>query len=109
MLRIIGHLLVTLFKVFWRIVFAALFCAAAGVGAVLLVTYIYTGNTLHWPPSSLTLALMVGVGALAGYAGAVTVLMVEAVRALKTAAHAVEAEAVAPIKAVGQELEGSKR
>jgi hypothetical protein len=108
MLRILGHLLVTLFKVFWRIVFTALFGALVGVGAVLLVSYVFADNNLQWPPSAMTRVLMVGVGLLAGYAGAVTVLMVEAVRALKSAAHAVEQEAAAPIKAVEHELEGIK-
>ena len=109
MLHIIGHLLVTAFKVFWRLVFTAVFCALVGAGAVLLLTAHYANNTVQWPPSHMTTLLLVGVGVLAAYAGGVTVLMVEAVRAFKTAAKAVEQEAVAPIKAVERELEGSKR
>ena len=52
---------------------------------------------------------LVGAAALSGYAGGVTALMTEAVRALKEAAKIVEKEAVAPIQAVGRELEGGQR
>jgi hypothetical protein len=108
MVRILGHLIVTAFKVFWRIVFTSLFCAVLGAGAVLLITSAFT-NDLHWPPTTMTIALAIVVAVLAAYAGGVTVLMIEAVRALKEAATVVEQEAVAPIKAVAQDLEGSKR
>jgi len=108
MLRIVGHLIATAFRVFGRIVVTALFGAALGAGAVLLITAVVTRHW-QWPPSQLTLVLLVGVAALAAYAGGVTVLMIEAVRAFKGAARAVEREAVAPIKAVEQELEGDKR
>jgi len=91
MLRIVGHLIATAFRVFWRIVFTALFGAALGAGAVLLITAVVTR---HWPPSQLTLVLLVGGAVLAAYAGGVTVLMIEA---------------VAPLKAVEQELGGDRR
>ncbi len=108
MLRIVGHLIATAFRVFGRIVFTALFCAALGAGALLLITAVVTRHW-QWPPSQLTLVLLVGVAVLAAYAGGVTVLMIEAVRAFKEAARTVEREAVAPLKAVEQELEGGKR
>jgi uncharacterized membrane protein len=109
MLHILGHLFVTLFRVFWRIVFTVLTSALIGIGGVLLVTAAFANSNLQWPPSPLTRVLMIGVGLLFAYAGGVTVLMLEAVRALKSAAHAVEQEAVAPVRAVERELEGSKR
>ena len=108
MLRIFAHLIATAFRVLWRLVSTALFCAALGAGAVLLITAVVTSHW-QWPPSQLTLVLLVGVAALAAYAGGVTVLMIEAVRGLTEAARAVEREAVAPLKAVEQELEGDKR
>jgi hypothetical protein len=109
MLHILGHLLVTLFRVFWRITFTALTSALVGVGGLLLVTAAFANNNLQWPPSPLTRVLMVGVGILFAYAGGMTVLMLEAVKGLKTAAHAVEQEAVAPIREVERELKGSTR
>ncbi|HEV2238651.1 MAG TPA: hypothetical protein VGR57_18480 [Ktedonobacterales bacterium] len=96
MLRLLGHLLVTVFEVCWRIVFIALFGGLVGAGAVLLVTALHANDTPRWPPSPFPLILLAGLGMLAAYATAVTVLMVEAVRALQTAAHAVAAEAAAP-------------
>ncbi len=108
MLRIIGHLIATAFRAFWRILFMTVFSAALGAGAVLLVVYRYT-QQWRWPPSQLTVVALVGVAALAAYAGGVTVLMTESVRALKGAAKMIEQEAVAPIKAVAQDLEGNKR
>ena len=108
MLRIFGHLIATAFRVFRRLVFTALFCAALGAGAVLLITAVVTSHW-QWPPSQLTLVLLVGVAVLAAYVGGVTVLMIEAVRGLKEAAKTIEHEAVAPLKAVGQELDDGRR
>ncbi len=59
MLRIVGHLIATAFRVFWRLVFTALFGAALGAGAVLLITAVVTRHW-QWPPSQLTLVLLVG-------------------------------------------------
>src|SRR5260221_14650477 len=105
MLRIVGHLIATAFRVFGRIVFTALFCAALGAGALLLITAVVTR---HWqgPPGQLTLVLLVGVAVLAAYAGGVTALMIEAVRDFKEAAMTGGRGADAPGKAGGQELEG---
>jgi hypothetical protein len=108
MLRIFAHLIATAFRVFGRLVVTALFCAALGAGAVLLITAVITRHW-QWPPSQLTIVLLVGVAVLAAYAGGVTVLMIEAVRGLTAAARAVEREAVAPLKAVEQEVDGGRR
>ncbi len=108
MLRIVGHLIATAFRVFGRIVVTALFGAALGAGAVLLITAVVTRHW-QWPPSQLTLVLLVGVAVLAAYAGGVTVLMIEAVRGLTEAAKTIEHEAIAPLKAVEQELGGDRR
>ncbi len=104
---VIGHLIVTAFKAFWRILIAAVICAALGAAAVLLVIHQDT-RQLQWPPRDHTaLVALIGVAVLAAYAGGVTALMTEAVRALKEAARLVEKEAIAPVKAVGRELEGA--
>jgi hypothetical protein len=109
MLAIIGHLIGTMFRAFWRILITAAFGAVVGAGAVLFVIYHYT-HQIQWPPKDhLTLVALVGVMALSAYAGGVTALMTEAVGALKKAAKIVEDEAVAPLKAVGRELEGGRR
>ena len=108
MLSIIGHLITTLFRAFWRILITTVIFAALGAGAVWLVLYHYT-QRVQWPPTQMTLVALVGVGVLAAYAGGVTALMTEAVRALKEAAKIAEKEAVAPIQAAGRVLEGDKR
>jgi hypothetical protein len=105
---VLGHLIGTAFKAFWRILITAVVWAALGMAVVLLVIYRYA-QPPQWPPHDQTsLVALVGVAALAAYAGGVTALMTEAVRALKEAAQLVEKEAVAPVQAVGRELEGAK-
>jgi predicted lysophospholipase L1 biosynthesis ABC-type transport system permease subunit len=109
MFAIIGHLIGTLFRAFWRILITSVIFAVLGAGAVMFVLYHYTQH-VPWPlPNQMTLVAVVGVAALAAYAGGVTALMTEAVRALKEAAKIAEREAVAPIQAVGRELEGDRR
>jgi hypothetical protein len=106
MLAILGHLITTLFRAFWRIIITTVIFAALGVGAVFLFFSRYL-HPVHWPPrDQMTLVALIGVGVLAAYAGGVTALMTEAVRALKEAARIAEKEAVAPIEAAGRELEG---
>src|SRR5260221_14742100 len=108
MLRIVGHLIATAFRVFGRIVFTALFGRRAGRGG---------GAADHrCGHTSLAVAAQPvdprppGRGAvLAAYAGGVTVLMIEAVRGLTEAAKTIEHEAIAPLKAVEQELGGDRR
>lgn len=105
---VLGHLIGTAFKAFWRILITAVVCAVLGMAAVLLAIEHYT-QRLQWPPrDEASLVALIGVGALAAYAGGATALMTEAVRALKEAARLVEKEAIAPVQAVGRELEGAK-
>lgn len=111
MFSILGHLITTAFKAFWRLLLTTVVFAGLGAGAVLLVLYHYT-QRVPWPLQSqnqMTLVAVIGVAALSAYAGGVTALMTEAVGALKQAARIAEKEVVAPIQAVGRELEGDKR
>jgi H+/Cl- antiporter ClcA len=109
MLGIVGHLIATAFRAFVRIVITAVIAAAVGVGVVLVITYSNT-HQLQWPPrDQMTLVAMVGVAVLSAYAGGVTALMIEAVGALKKATRIAEHEVVAPLEAVGRELESNKR
>ena len=106
-MRIIGHLIVTAFQTLGRILLTAVFFAALGVGAVALVASRYT--QLHWPPNQLIAVAMIGVAALAAYAGGMTALMIASLKGLLGAAKLVEREAAAPLRAIGEELEGSNR
>lgn len=109
MLAIVGHLFATAFRAFWHILITAIFSAALAAGAAVLVIYSYT-HQFQWPPKDhLTLIALISVTALSAYAGGVTALMTAAVGALKEAARIVEHEAVAPIQAVGRDLEGGRR
>ncbi len=100
-----GHLIKTFFRAIGRIFVAALFCGVIGVGVVLLVAFVKTN---HWPPDTLTWVSAVAVGVLALYAGGITVLMREAIRALQEAAKDIERDAGSAIKSaaqVAQEIE----
>lgn len=104
-MRVTGHILATLFKAIGRIFFAAIFCGIIGAGIVFLVAFVKTG---HWPPDTLTIIAAVAIGILALYAGGVTVLMQEAVRALQEVVKDVEGEAGSALKgaaSVVQEVE----
>ena len=108
MLSILGHLIGTAFGAFWRILSTTVVTAAIGAGAVLGLIY-YETHQLLWPPrDQLTLVALIGVTVLSAYAGGVTMLMTEAVRALKEAAKIAEHEVVAPIEAAERDLRGDK-
>lgn len=98
-MRTVGHIIATLFRAILSIFLAAIFCGAIGVGVTLLVSFVKTG---HWPPDTLTIIAAVAVGVLALYAGGVTVLMHEAVRALQEAVNDVEKDAGSAIKGASQ-------
>lgn len=89
-MRVTTHILGTFFKAIGKIFLAAIFCGIIGAGVVLLVSFVKSN---HWPPDTLTIIAAVVVGVLALYAGGITVLMREAVRALVEAAKDVEANA----------------
>jgi ABC-type Fe3+-siderophore transport system permease subunit len=84
------HVLGTVVKVFFKVVFATLIFAAIGAAAVLVVSYVTSGQ---WPPQSLTIVVVIAIAVLSGYAGGMTVLMGEAVR-----------EAIRGIRAVEQDV-----
>ena len=48
MFSILGHLITTAFKAFWRLLITVVVFAALGAGAVLLVLYHYT-QRVPWP------------------------------------------------------------
>lgn len=108
MFAILAHLIVTAFRAFWRILITAVVCAVLGVVVVLAVLYRYTQQIALPPHDQLTLVALAGVAVLSAYAGGVTALMTESVRALKRVAKVAEKELVAPLAAVGRELEGDK-
>lgn len=100
-----GHLVKTFFKAIGRIFATAIFCGIIGFGVVLLIAFVKVG---HWAPDVLTWVSAVAVGVLALYAGGITVLMQEAVRALQEAAKDIEHEAGSALKGAGtvvQEIE----
>jgi hypothetical protein len=103
MLGIIGHLMGTVVRAFFRIVLAAIICAAIGVGVALLLVHAYV-TPWQWPPSTLTTIALVAVGLLSAFVGGAIVLMIEAVRALMGAAGTAISDVAAPIKAVEHDL-----
>ena len=104
-MRILGHLLATVFRTFWHLVFAAVVCAVLAAGTAMVVAYT---ATRMWPPTRLTELTAAAVAVLAAYAGALTVLLGASVKGLIEAARLAEHEAVAPLKAMERELAGRK-
>lgn len=101
---VVGHLVKTFFKAIGKIFLSAIFCGAIGVGVVLLVVFVKTNHG----PDTLTWIAAAAVGVLALYAGGITVLMSEAVHALKDVAKDLEHESGAAIRgasSVVQEIE----
>ncbi len=98
-MTLIFHLIKSLFRAFFKITFTALFTGAVAAGVVLLVAYL---NGQLWPPKTLTEVTAAAVGVLAAYAGGLTMLMREAVRAAFTAERGVA-------KGVEQEVAGIER
>ncbi|HEV8194407.1 MAG TPA: hypothetical protein VGP82_23395 [Ktedonobacterales bacterium] len=106
MLRIFGHLLVTAFRTLGRLLVTAVIFAALGAAAVALVASRYT--QLHWPPSQPIAIALIGVAALAAYAGGITSLMMASLQAFLGAAKLVEKEATAPVRMLEEDLQGIK-
>jgi len=94
---IIGNVIKFFFRAFFRIVFLSLLSAVIGAGLALLISFLVT-NT--WPPTTLTIAASVVIAVLAAYAVGMTVLVGEAIVAVRDAEQEVA-------KGVG-ELEGKK-
>ena len=90
-MAVIGHLIGTAFRAFFRILFAFVLAAALGAGVTLLVSYT---QTHAWPPTRLTEIAAIAIAVLAGYACAITVLMGEGVRALLKTVKFAEKEAL---------------
>lgn len=94
---IIGNVIKFFFRAFFRIVFSSLLAAIIGAGLALLISFLVT-NT--WPPTTLTIAAAAVIAVLAAYAVGMTVLVGEAITAVRDAEQEVA-------KGVG-ELEGKK-
>lgn len=78
-MKVLGHLVKTLFRAFFRIFFTAILAAALAVGVGLLVAY---EASHQWPPRHLADVVVAAVAILFAYAAALTVLVSEAVKAL---------------------------
>lgn len=94
---IIGNLIKFFFRAFFRIIFSSLLSAIIGAGLALLISFLVT-NT--WPPTTLTIAAAIVIAVLAAYAVGMTVLVGEAISAVRDAEQEVA-------KGVG-ELEAKK-
>jgi Na+-transporting NADH:ubiquinone oxidoreductase subunit NqrC len=102
----IAHILGTLFKALLRILLVGVICGLIGAGLVYLLSFVKTGSSSF---DLLTNIAAIAVGILALYAGGVTVLMIEAVRAAQMAARSVEKEAGAAFKDAGGVVQGIEK
>ena len=84
----IGHLIGSALRGFFRIALVTLFFIALGVGVSLLVAYRVTSV---WPPSTPEYVIAGAIGLLLGYAAGLTTLVREAIRGVKTVERDVEA------------------
>jgi hypothetical protein len=94
---IIGNIIKFFFRAFFRIIFSSLLAAIIGAGLALLISFLVTNI---WPPTTLTIAAAIVIAVLAAYAVGMTVLVGEAIAAVRDAEKGVAKE-------VG-ELEGKK-
>jgi hypothetical protein len=83
----IGHLIGSALRGFFRIALVTLFFIALGVGASLLMAY---QVTRVWPPSTPEYIIAGAIGLLLGYAAGLTALVREAIRGVKTVERDVE-------------------
>ena len=84
----IGHLIGSALRGFFRIALVTLIFIALGVGASLVVAY---QTTKVWPPSTPEYIIAGVIGLLLGYAAGLTALLREAIRGVKTVERDVEA------------------
>src|SRR5260221_883653 len=75
---VIGHLIATAFRAFFRLIFTFVLGVLVGGGATLLVAY---QGQPHWPPDQHTELAAGAIALLLGYGMALTVLTLEAVQA----------------------------
>lgn len=78
-MKVLSHLVKTLFRAFFRIFFTAVLALTLAVGVGLLVAY---EATQQWPPRHLVDVIIAIVAILFAYAASLTVLISEAVKAL---------------------------
>ena len=87
---VIGHLIATAFRAFFRLIFTFVLGVLVGGGATLLVAY---QGQPHWPPDQHTELAAGAIALLLGYGMALTVLTIEAVHALLATANLARKEA----------------
>src|SRR5260370_38412906 len=90
---VIGHLIATAFRAFFRLIFTFVLGVLVGGGATLLVAY--QGHP-HWPPDQHTELAAGAIALLLGYGMALTVLTLEAVHPLLAAGNLARKEAFSP-------------
>jgi hypothetical protein len=85
---VVGHLIGSAFRGFFRIMLVTLVFIAVGVGVSLAVAYQVRSV---WPPSTPEYIIAGAIGLLLGYAAGLTALLREAIRGVKTVERDVEA------------------
>ena len=95
----IGHILATLARAIVKIFFVGIICGVIGAAVILGAAYFGHG-TVH-TLTTLDYIIAGVVGVLALYAGGVTVLMIEAVKAARAAVMDAGKEAGSAIKGAG--------
>ncbi|HLZ23391.1 MAG TPA: hypothetical protein VKQ30_14840 [Ktedonobacterales bacterium] len=88
-MKVLGHLLKTLFRSFFRVLVTAILSATLAVGVGLLVAY-QIGHA--WPPRHAIDVIIAAVAVLFAYAASLTVLISESVKALLFTAKEAEKE-----------------
>lgn len=90
-MSVVRHLLGAIVRAFFRMVVTGVICA---ILAASIAFGVAAYNGIHqWPPSHLTDAVIIAIGVLAGYAGALTVLLFESAHAVVAALTVAEHEA----------------
>jgi hypothetical protein len=106
-MTLIVHLIKSLFRAFFKIIFTALFVGVLAAGAMLLVAYLNTGQV--WPPRRLIEVAAAVIGVLAAYAAGLTMLLREALRAALTVEHEAVKGIEHEVSDIEREVAGARR
>lgn len=102
----VGHIIGTLFRAIVRVLFVGIICGVIGAAVIVGASYFeHPGGQI----GTLTYIVAGVVGLLALYAGGVTVLMIEAVKAAMEAAKDVGKEAGTALKEGGSLLQAAEK
>lgn len=96
-MMLLVHLIKSLFRAFFKIVFTALIAGSLAAEATLMLIRLYGAG---WPPPTVLEMVVGAIGVVVAYAAGLTTLFFEALRAALTVEHGV-------VKGIEEEVAGA--